>query len=123
MYHYSDSDDLSVTNKPILYELDRIEYRGKIVRVIDRVAAKWEKVATRLHFEGHEIKRIERDNHYQSTDSCRAMLIEWLGGNGREPKTWETIIKALIEADLSTCAEDLNWIMTQDHSQNKSSTM
>ena len=82
----------------------------------DRVAAEWEEVATRLYFEGYDIKRIKKDNHHQSREACHAMLSEWLEGNGREPKTWETIIKALEEAQLSEVAKELSNIIIQDHS-------
>ena len=101
------SEDLSLTSKPRLYELDRIKGNGKTVKVISRVAAKWEEVATRLHFEGHDISRIKKDEHYQSFDACRSMFVEWLEGKGRTPTTWETIIKVLEEVELANVASDL----------------
>ena len=93
--------------KPRLYELDLIRGNGKTVRVISRTSATWERVATRLHFEGYEIRSIRRDHHFQSGDACSTMLIEWLEGKGRHPTTWETLIEALEEADLSELANDL----------------
>lgn len=75
--------------------------------MIRRVAAKWEDVATSLYFEGYEIQSIQRDQHYQTRNACRAMFIEWLRGEGRKPTTWNTLIKALEEAELSEVANDL----------------
>ena len=94
-------------HKPRLYELDLIRGNGKTVRVISRASAIWKSVAIRLHFEGHEINCIQRDQHFQAGNACRTMLTEWLEGKGRQPAAWETLIKALQEADLSEVASDL----------------
>ena len=93
--------------QPKLYELDLIEASGKTVKVIEQAAAKWEKVATRLYFESHDISRIRKDYHQQTIEACRTVFIEWLQGKGRKPTTWDTVIKALEEADLSELAGDL----------------
>ena len=96
-----------LSRKPRLYELDRIKGNGKTVKVIERTAADWERVAITLHFEGHEIKTIRTDYH-QSEDACCNMFIEWLEGKGRQPTTWETVISALNEAGFSEVASDLS---------------
>ena len=79
--------------------------------MINRTASVWEKVATRLYFKGHDILTIER-NKPQAEDASRTMFIEWLEGKGRTPITWETIIRALAEAELAEVAEDLKNIIT-----------
>ena len=81
------------------------------MRVIKQAAAKWEAVATRLYFEINDITRIKKDVHYQSIDACQTVFNEWLQGNGRKPTTWNTVIKALEEADLSELAGELKWIV------------
>ena len=97
---------------PKLHQIDRIEgYDGKVVQVIKYVAARWEEVATRLHFESHDISRINGDNHYKNIPCCRKMFGEWLDGNGREPVNWETLITALKEAGFSQLASDLQNII------------
>ena len=95
---------------PKLHELDLFEQCSLMVKITDRVAAKWKEVALRLHFEGHDIGVIDRDNHYQSLSACCAMFTRWLDGNGRKPTTWRTLIVALKEANLSTLAEELEKI-------------
>ena len=82
------------------------------MRVIKQAAAKWEAVATRLYFEINDMARIEKDVHYQSIDACRAVFKEWLQGNGRKPTTWNTVIKALEEADLSELAGELKIVLS-----------
>ena len=82
------------------------------MRVIEQAAAKWERVATRLRFEPHDIGRIRIDHHQQSQSACQAVFIEWLQGKGRNPTTWETVILALREADLSMLAADLEIVLS-----------
>ena len=82
------------------------------MRVIERAAAKWVSVATRLHFESHDISRIREDYNQQTLKACQAVFIEWLEGKGRTPTTWNTVIKALEEAYLSEIAGDLNIVFS-----------
>ena len=78
-----------------------------MLKITDRVSAKWKDVALRLHFEGHCIDIIEMNCHYQAVPACRTMFTQWLDGYGRKPTTWKTLIIALKEANLSTLAEEL----------------
>ena len=89
----------------------------KTIRVIDRIAHVWDRVATRLYFEGHEIKRIKRDCP-QTLEASREILMEWLEGNEslRKPVTWATLIEALDEADLSEVAKDILSILNEHDS-------
>ena len=88
----------------------------KTVRVIARVAPIWERFATRLHFEFHDIMRIEKDCHFQSLTSSQRMIMEWLNGKGRQPTTWATVIKALKECELSEVARDIEAILADINS-------
>ena len=97
---------------PCLHELDLIASKGKTVNVIGKAAYGWEKVATRLYFEGHDISRIQRDKP-QAEDACRTMFAEWLEGKGRTPTTWETVIQALNEAKQGELARDLQEVLTK----------
>ena len=100
-------DSTRLSSKPELHELDLIEGSGKKVEIIRKAAGVWERIATRLHFEGDEIKRIARDNHHKTEDACRDVFSQWRQGKGRQPKTWQTVIKAVEEAELSELAKDL----------------
>ena len=93
---------------PEFHELDLFEQRGKKLKLIKRVAANWEDVATRLHFPGYTIKAISRDCQHQSDQACRSMFTRWLDGEGRKPITWGTLIDALNETDLSSVAQELD---------------
>jgi hypothetical protein len=80
--------------------------------VISVIAGKWEKIATRLYLETHDIERIERNCFYKAESSCRTVFMEWLDGRYREPVTWETLIKALEEANFSKVVRDLVLILS-----------
>ena len=106
------SDLPTASSLPKLHHLDLIEGNRKTVRVIKQAAAKWEAVATRLYFDIDDITRIREDYHQQTFKACRTTFIEWLQGKGRTPTTWNTVIKALEEADLSELAGDLNIVFS-----------
>ena len=108
--YVGESANSALTSRPHLHELDHITGSGKTVNVIDKVAYVWEKVATRLHFEGHDISRIQRNEH-RAEDACHTMFVEWLEGRGRTPTTWETVLKVLEEAKQRELAKDLKEIL------------
>ena len=80
------------------------------MNVINKTACAWEKVAIRLHFEGHDISRIRR-NERQAEDACRTVFVEWLEGKGRTPTTWDTVLQALNEAEQGELANDLEEVL------------
>lgn len=82
-----------------------------MVKVIKSVAARWEDVAMRLHFNHNNIQRIKRDSHFQTIPSCRTMFAEWIDGERRKPVNWKTLITALEEAEFSELASDLQVVL------------
>ena len=103
-----EKESLNVDSIPKLHQLGYLKQNDKIIRVIKHVAAKWEDVATQLHFEGYDIDAIGRDANHKTDSACRTMFTKWLEGEGHKPTTWRTLITALNEADLSVVAEELN---------------
>ena len=60
-----------------------------------------------LHFECHDVKAVELDNH-TAMDRCRDMLGKWLAGHGeRGPRTWSTLLQALMEIGQTELAKEL----------------
>ena len=112
MVWFNEVDLPKTFSPPKLHQVDLIDGNGKTVKVIEQAAAKWERVATRLYFESHDICRIKKDNPLQSFEACQTVFIEWLNGKGRKPISWETLIKALKEADLSKLAADLEVVLS-----------
>ena len=71
------------------------EHEGKSVRVIPRVAADWEEIALCLGIERYILRTIKRDHGTSCEDACTNMFQRWLGGEGKGPRTWRTIVCAL----------------------------
>ena len=103
-------------SQPQEHQLDLIEGNGREVRVIKRVTPRWEEVATRLHFDHNDIECIKKDNYYKNNPSCREMFSLWLKGKGRRPADWETLIKAVREAEFSELAEAAKEVAESLHS-------
>lgn len=72
----SDVRALSMSSLPKLHQIDHIEGNGKVVKIIESVAARWEKVATRLHVHYHIIEHIKKDNQHQCDPCCRKIFYE-----------------------------------------------
>ena len=100
---------------PKLHQLDLLEGNCKSIKLINTIAYNWDKVALRLHFEHHHIKRIKQDCRQQSIEACMTMFIDWLDGTGRKPMSWLTLIEALKEAEMSEVATDLECILGMFH--------
>ena len=92
---------------PKLHQLHLLERHGRRVKVIDMVAAEWDSVALRLHFESYDISRIERDHPHQCIQASITLFSEWIEGKGRQPSSWHTLIEALKETRLQSVASDL----------------
>ena len=109
-----DQGMLKRSAKPKLHELDLIDCNGKTVRVIGRSAAKWERIAMRLYFDGNTIDSVRRDSHYQTERACSSVFEIWLNGKEglRTPREWSTVVKVLKEADLGELSKELDSVLS-----------
>lgn len=94
---------------PKFHELDRISGNKKTVRVINGAASRWDEIATRLFFDGNTILQIWKDSQNNTLWACWRVFTKWLEGKEglRTPRTWDTVIIALKEADFGQLADDL----------------
>ena len=111
----NEDSTLDIDSTPKLHELDLLEYSNKQLKLIDRVAYKWEDIAIRLHFEGHSVSEIEQDAFFQARAACQKMFIKWTQGVGRKPTTWKTLITALKEAGLGEVADELHKVINKTY--------
>ena len=98
---------------PKFHELDLIEGNGKIVRIFYKGASKWDRIATRLYFDGNKITQIRTDCQHDTYQACQKTFTEWLGGKEglRTPIAWSTVINTLKEVDLCQLANNLEEIL------------
>ena len=105
---------LCLADRPELYQLQHLQGQGcVIVKVIEKVAAHWERLALALHFEGHVLEIVRRDHMSDSMAQCRAILYRWLNGEARSPVSWGTLVKSLKEIEFTLLAEGLEAVLRQ----------
>ena len=85
-------------NKPSQKDLDQISKRA---------GTNWRSLLTQLGEDDATIGRFQLSASGVVTDSCFKGLVHWLEGNADEPVTWETLLKALRDADMKGYADDL----------------
>ena len=102
------------SDSPTRHELDRLEFDGQTVNVINRSAASWERIATRLYFKGNVIASIKKNSNFQVEPACTEVFERWLNGTDglRTPVTWATVVQVLREADLGALSIELNSILS-----------
>ena len=86
--------------KPTMTQLQYMEYRdeeGKEieVRIIDQVEAKWTKLVHALELPPVTVANEMAISGWTPDSACSNVLFAWLSGEGAEPHTWATVLKAL----------------------------
>ena len=74
--------------------------------VVPAVAAKWRELATYLGLEPHVITAAHADQS-SAEDSCLNVLLKWIDGAGKQPKTWITVLEAMRLAGFTETAKEL----------------
>ena len=88
---------------------------GKEVRIIENIAAKWEKVARHFNFDptGYTIDLIDARHPSNPEACCTDMMKLWLRGRGRQPATWATLVEVLRNAEFNVLASEVEQMMTK----------
>ena len=86
---------------------------GKKVEIIKHIAPEWKTVGIHLNFDptGYTINTIEATNPLKPVACCTNMMMEWLGGKGRQPATWVTLVEILRNAEFSALADELEQVV------------
>lgn len=101
---------------PSLAQLRRLKTsHGPDIRIIDRVAPKWDTVAIMMDFDqkGDTQAAIKKD--FSSVlECCTETFRLWLDGKGnRQPATWSTLLEILDDCDLANLAQDIQMVLDQ----------
>ena len=108
--HTSFVSTISPTDtRPTLLQLTHlVTPSGKTVRIIKSIAAKWKVVGIHLNFDptGNTIVLIGTHHPLDPEACCTEMMMEWLGGRGRQPANWATLVRVLRDAEFSALAGD-----------------
>ena len=83
------------------------------MRIIKSIAAKWKVVAIHLDFDptGNTIVLIGTHHPLDPEACCTEMMMEWLGGRGRQPANWATLVRVLRDAEFSVLAGDVEQVV------------
>ena len=96
-----------IGSRPKLHELQLLKFpNGTELRIMEKVAPKWDEVAVALGFDGARIKATRMGTHYQPIKACLEIFTEWLdGGHDLRPPTWDALIQCLRAANLIEIAD------------------
>ena len=100
--------------RPTLLQLTHlVTHFGKKVEIIKYIAPEWKTVAIHMNFDptGYTINIIAASNPLNPVACCTDMIMEWLGGKGRQPATWATLVKVLRNAEFTVLADDVEQLV------------
>ena len=60
---------------------------------------------------GYTINTIAASNPLKPVACCTDMMMKWLGGRGRQPATWATLVKILRNAQFTVLADDVEQLV------------
>ena len=78
------------------------------IKVMEEVAAHWDRLAIHLDFPQCVIDIIKTDYPNQTEKACHQMFQQWLE---RADPTWRALLKALEDMDMNTLASDLRKLL------------
>ena len=83
------------------------------MRIIKSIAAKWKVVGIHLNFDptGTTIDLIGARHPSDPEVCCTEMMQKWLGGRGRQPANWATLVRVLRDAEFSVLAGDVEQVV------------
>ena len=85
-------------NKPSQKDLDQISKKA---------GTNWRSLLTQLGEDSTTVEGFLLSPSSNTIEACFKGLVHWLEGNADEPVTWETLLKALRDADMKGYADDL----------------
>ena len=69
-----------------------------------------------IHFDfdpiGYTIDLIGTHHPLDPEACCTEMMMKWLGGRGRQPANWATLVRVLRDAEFSVLAGDVEQVVT-----------
>ena len=100
--------------RPTLLQLTHlVTPSGKTMEIIKSIAAQWRTVGIHMDFDptGHTVNLIGANHPSNHVACCTDMMMEWLGGRGRQPVNWATLVRVLKNAGFSVLAGDVEQLV------------
>jgi len=88
---------------------------GRTVKVVEGVAAKWERLAYALQFSSAVVRTVRRNTTQDCAAACEEVLYQWVNGaeGTQQPVSWATIIKCLRACGFRELASDLEKVLCE----------
>ena len=99
--------------KPRLDQLIQLKGAGKTVHLIGHVSEHLDSLANALQLSPYLISTLTEESN-TPFDATLNVMVQWLGGEGRRPVTWRTLLEALKEAHLHSLASDLEEVLGEE---------
>lgn len=87
---------------------------GAEVKILERVAFEFQKVAIALGFQHGVYEAVLLAVYNDHEHACMKIFEKWLNGEGRKPVTWATLIQALEDAGFRELARQLKNAVRRD---------
>ena len=106
-----DTDD-----RPRLDDLRNFPVNGGFKDIAVQIGSDYVRFGTLLLKDesGSTVKNIEKEKRGHPVDITVEILQQWLQGKGREPVTWQTLVKCLQDANLNVLASSIKSKLSQE---------
>ena len=83
------------------------------INIPEEISTNYKKFGTFLLKDdnGTIVSGIERAKMYNAEEINQAILEKWIGGKGRQPVTWDTLVKSFRDIDLAVLADDIEIVL------------
>ena len=83
------------------------------IRVVEKVQADWWKLVSRLQLPDVTVDNEKAKAGWTPYSACHSVFTRWVSGDGRDPHSWDTVIKALKEiGGYRTFIEEIKHALT-----------
>ena len=92
---------------------------GQKINIAEQIGTKYTKFGSLIlpqDTTGVVVRNIEHTNHFDPERINTEILQKWLTGEGQQPVTWTTLVVILDDIGLSSLANDIRIITSDDDS-------
>ena len=105
--------NFATDDKPSLPTLLKFPGKHENINIPEQIGTNYKTFGTLLLKDdsGMIISSIEKAKLHNATEINATILQKWIGGKGREPFTWNTLVNCLRDAELNVLANDIEEVL------------
>lgn len=93
--------------EPKMRQLRTLQSGAVTVCIIEEVLAYWVDLADFLDLPTVTVRNLRAEPNFTPESACRTVFERWLNGQGRGPRTWDTLVQVLGEMGMRSLAENI----------------